>query len=236
MKIIIRYGEHCGYLVETPTWQWVFDWIKQPLPSLDKKTINFITHSHDDHFDRAILNQSFDYRVVSKDCEVAASKRVKVVEVGDVLTIDEVKITVLGSTDLGVSYLVESPETTLFYGGDLNDWHWEKESTCEEIKEMQEWFLWLIQPLKGKKVDFLFFDIDPRLEVDYDRGLRQLLEIFEAKVIFPMHFSWNKEEIETYYLQSAIDNLIEVKEINSVFEFELEVDDEKETTETNQNS
>lgn len=211
---------HCGYSVETEDQLLVFDWISGSIPETDKTKICFVTHSHQDHYNPAIFEMDFDYYIVSDDvdCELKTN-RIKV-KMGETVTIAGLEIHVYGSTDLGVSFEVIEKDLILFFAGDLNNWHWRLESTDEEIESMQNWYLALIEPLRNKKFNLIFFDIDPRLQVDYDLGIKQLLEIVKSEVIFPMHFTSDYESMKRYYEQTQIQNLVQVIEPQTSFEFQ----------------
>lgn len=220
MKIKVSYLHHCGYRVETKNTVLVFDWIKGVIEPSTKKKLCFITHGHRDHFEPSILNEDFETFIISDDINLEHRNDIVMVHPDQTLEIDGVTIEVLGSTDLGCSYYVEVDGCHLFFGGDLNNWHWSMESTSEEIKEMNDWYLELIQPLKDKQVDILFIDIDPRLEVDYDLGTRQLLELISPKAIFPMHFTSDLDAMKKYYATTQINNLVHVLEDETQFELD----------------
>lgn len=219
MKVNVTYLDHCGYVVETPEHLLVFDKIKGELPNSNKTKLCFITHGHSDHYQKEIFDENYDVFIVSDDID-ASHDKIKWVKCGDQLNVGSVNINVLGSTDLGVSFLVEVDGVTLFYGGDLNDWHWKTESTQDEIDEMNQWFTQLIEPLRDKKIDCLFFDVDPRLEVDIDQGLKQVLELCEARYIFPMHFTSNLNKIKEYYLNKTFPQMVEIVDPGTEIELE----------------
>ena len=56
---------------------------------------------------------------------------------------DLIKINAYGSTDVGGSFAVHVPEHnfSLFHAGDFNYWHWQKESTPQEITQAHDFFL-----------------------------------------------------------------------------------------------
>lgn len=220
MKCQVTYLHHCGYQVETDHSFLVFDWIEGKIKTSNKTKICFITHSHQDHYRPDVFEKDFDTFIVSNDVKTQSHDKIIWVKEGDQLSPLSLTLEVLGSTDLGVSYYVEVDGVHLFFAGDLNNWHWAKESTQEEIDEMNEQFLKKIKPLQGKNVDVLFIDIDPRLQVNYDLGAKQLLEIIQPKAIFPMHFTSDIHKIREYYATTQIENLIPVFEDNSEFELD----------------
>lgn len=220
MKCQVTYLHHCGYQVETDNLLLVFDWIEGKIKISNKDKVCFITHSHQDHYRPDVFDKDFDAFIVSDDVPTQSHDRIIWVKEGDKLNSLSLNVEVLGSTDLGVSYYVEADGLHLFFGGDLNNWHWSTESTQQEIDEMNQQFLDKIKPLQGKNVDVLFIDIDPRLQVDYDLGAKQLLEIIQPKFIFPMHFTSDINKMREYYATTQIENLVPVLDDNSQFELD----------------
>lgn len=53
---------------------------------------------------------------------------------GDTYSDDMISVKAFGSTDAGVSFMVETDGKKVFHAGDLNNWHWEDESTPQEVK------------------------------------------------------------------------------------------------------
>lgn len=220
MKTLVTYLGHCGYVVETENYQLVFDVIRGQIPHTNKKRIGFVTHGHADHYVESIYDDSFSVLVLSDDIENRVKQTTHVVKMGDELQIENLKLKVLGSTDLGCAYWVEVDNVKLFFSGDLNNWHWKTESTKEEVKEMNDWFLELLKPLENQEVDILFVDIDPRLKVDYDLGAKQMIELLHPRFVFPMHFASKQEEMNQYYMTTQIENLVKVNIEPSQFELD----------------
>ena len=125
------------------------------------------SHFHADHFNRQVLEWK---------------------EYSD----NNIKITAFGSTDVGISFMIEAEGKTLFHAGDLNNWHWMDESTEEEWKRDEQKFLNELKIIKEKydKVDIAMFPIDPRLGTEYMRGGKQFIDAIQTSTFIPMHF-WN---------------------------------------------
>lgn len=229
MKVCITYLFHCSFIVETQNYMLVFDWIKGEIPKSHKKRMAFITHGHADHFNPDIFNHDMDVWIVSNDINWPNSSSIVMVEAQDTLSLAGCEIEVYGSTDLGVSYLVQVDGLRLFFAGDLNNWHWKNESTQSEIKEMNQWYLELIKPLKDKQIDILFIDIDPRLEVEYDLGAKQLLELIHPSIVIPMHFTSNIVAFNEYIKTTQIPQLLPITKENTKIELILEKENDKYT-------
>lgn len=95
-----------------------------------------------------------------------------------------------GSTDVGVSFLVEVGGKKIFHAGDLNNWHWMDESSEAEWRGYEKNFLHELADLRSytSGLDLAMFPVDPRLGREYMRGARQFVEQVKTAVFVPMHF------------------------------------------------
>lgn len=232
MKIFYIY--HSGFAVETKNYKLVFDYYMEPKKNSggfkvedfiggEKQVLVFSSHSHGDHFKKEILkwrekNPNIKY-ILSDDID--EKTEAYFVKEGDKLTIDEVKVEVFGSTDLGVSYFVECDGDSFFHSGDLNWWAW-PDDTPEEEKYMKDLYEEKMAPitkdLEGKKVDYLFYPVDPRLEENSFLGIEDFLERVEVKNIVPMHM-WDKYEIASELEKKVEINVIKFeKNCEKIFE------------------
>ena len=69
---------------------------------------------------------------------------------GDVYEDENIRIEAFGSTDVGISFLIDLQGVRLFHAGDLNNWHWSEESTPQEIRKAEGDFLAEIKNLQQK--------------------------------------------------------------------------------------
>ena len=99
------------------------------------------SHFHPDHFNRDILSwkeQRPDIRYIfSKDIlkhRRATAEDAVYINKGDVYEDENIRIEAFGSTDVGISFLIDLQGVRLFHAGDLNNWHWSEESTPQEIR------------------------------------------------------------------------------------------------------
>ncbi len=205
----VWYLFHSGFAIKTPNHFIVFDYykdtpVRQP-PCLETGVINpseiqnnavlvFSSHSHYDHFNPTILK----WRTRIKDITYILSSDIKEKQADDILFVSQgnhydvngVQVDVLGSTDIGVSFLVGIDGLTIFHSGDLNWWHW-KEASENENLQMKIGYKTQIDLLKGKKIDLAFIPVDPRLEEFYMLSLDYFMKTAGAAMVFPMHFSDN---------------------------------------------
>lgn len=157
------------------------------------------SHFHADHFNRQVLewkkqkndikyifsHDIYKRRRIEKDAAIWLKK-------GEEYADNNIKITAFGSTDVGISFMIEAEGKTLFHAGDLNNWHWMDESPEEEWKRDEQKFLNELKIIKEKydKVDIVMFPIDPRLGTEYMRGGKQFIDAIQISTFIPMHF-WN---------------------------------------------
>lgn len=206
-KIKVTYLDHSGFAVVTEKAILVFDYYRDPSHALVKlgkehesmPVIFFVSHHHADHFNPEIFhllqNHKRDY-VISNDVDamlIPDNLAVAGVSPGD--TIEGlpggIMVKAYGSTDRGVSFVVTlSSGEKIFHAGDLNYWHWNEESTVEEVKKAYNSFVKVMQALmeENKHFDIAFFPVDPRLGADYADGARLFLENIAVDNFFPMHF------------------------------------------------
>lgn len=156
------------------------------------------SHFHPDHFNREILSWKSvrpDIRyILSKD--ILKHRRAKAEDAtyigkGDVYADEHIRIEAFGSTDVGISFLIDLQGIRLFHAGDLNNWHWSEESTEEEIRKAEGDYLAELKYLKQhtSAIDVAMFPVDSRIGKDYMRGAEQFVERIKTTIFAPMHFS-----------------------------------------------
>ena len=156
------------------------------------------THFHPDHFNREILTwkeQRPDIiYIFSKDIlkhRRATREDATYINKGDVYEDPNIRIEAFGSTDVGISFLIDLQGVRLFHAGDLNNWHWSEESTPQEIRKAEGDFLAEVKYLQqtALSVDVAMFPVDNRIGKDYMRGAEQFVERIKTAIFVPMHFS-----------------------------------------------
>lgn len=180
------------------------------------------SHFHADHFNRQVLewekqkndikyifsHDIYKRRRIEKDTAIWLKK-------GEEYSDNNIKITAFGSTDVGISFMIEAEGKTLFHAGDLNNWHWMDESPEEEWKRDEQKFLNELKIIKEKydKVDIAMFPIDPRLGTEYMRGGKQFIDAIQISTFIPMHF-WNDYTSANKFQEYARFRNINSPEIN----------------------
>ena len=170
------------------------DLLRRPVP-----LYVLASHFHADHFNPHIFSwreQKADVRyILSKDIwrhrrsccrDVEAHWLIK----DGTYTDDQLSVRAFGSTDVGVSFLLETEGLKIFHAGDLNNWHWSEESTPQEIRKAEGDYLAEIRDLQQESpaVDVALFPVDRRMGRDYMRGALQFVERIKTRIFVPMHF------------------------------------------------
>ncbi|WP_165023498.1 MULTISPECIES: MBL fold metallo-hydrolase [unclassified Dysgonomonas] len=215
----LTYIYHSGYAIEGDGFTIIIDYYKdsadnasegighKQLLQKEGKLYILCTHSHHDHFVPEIL----EWRKQRNDIIYIFSKEIldnlKIKDEGiiylDKLEIykdDTLEIKAFGSTDIGGSFLIRTKDKTIFHAGDLNNWHWNEESTPQEIEEAETYYSSELNLLTNEVTDInlAMFPVDPRLGKDYMKGAEQFVSIIKTDIFAPMHFDEAYKEIAAF--------------------------------------
>lgn len=204
----LTYIYHSGFAIETHNFTMIIDYSQDSLG--EKKGIVYdrllmrpyrlyvlSTHGHSDHFNPEILSwrkRRSDIRyIMSKDIEGLINENIPnltYLDKDQVFKDDLVEVDAFGSTDLGVSFRIKTEKKVIFHAGDLNNWHWNEESTPEEINDAQTAYHKELNHLAASTpmLDVAMFPVDPRLGKDYMLGAEEFLQKIPTKLFVPMHF------------------------------------------------
>ncbi len=226
MKTRVTYLDHSGFVVERDDVTVVFDYYRDPadaLPAIlrsrpDVPVLFFVSHHHEDHYNKAIFNMAQDHRrvyVLSDDIKGAKlSDELPVAWIHADGVIDGlpggVMVKAFGSTDVGVCYLLTFNDgVTCFHAGDFNYWHWADESTESEVRRAYAAFVHEMERIMAyvRGIDVVFFPVDPRMGTDYANGARLFMENIDVAHFFPMHF-WGDGAAATCFEDYATDNTV----------------------------
>lgn len=155
------------------------------------------SHFHPDHFNREVLTWKEQRPDVcylfSKDIlkhHRAQADDAIYINKGEEYIDDTLRVRAFGSTDVGISFLIDLQDTTLFHAGDLNNWHWSEESTPQEIRKAEGDFLAEVKLIR-QEIPFIrvvMFPVDRRMGKDYMKGAKQFIEQIKTTIFVPMHF------------------------------------------------
>lgn len=232
----IRYIYHSCFLVETDSSFLLFDYythkntpgdfdfseLIQEVFTSPKPLYILASHSHHDHFNYDLISwiekKPNTYYILSSDIKLySQTDNVYIVNEGDELTVNNLKLNIFGSTDEGVSFMVNTEGVNIFHAGDLNWWKW-YDDTPEEAKEMEDAFKNIISHIVNKdvEIDVAFFPVDSRLERNYLCGGKYFIDQLKPKILIPMHF-WNKYKTTSDFKAAMGDyesQIIEIKHTN----------------------
>lgn len=215
----LTYIYHSGFAIEGNDFTIIIDYYKDTSPDPGKGYVHsqllqrpgrlyvLASHSHADHFNPEILKwkeQRPDIQYLfSEDIRaqrMACFHDAVFLEKGEEWNDDLLKVQAFGSTDIGISFLLDVEMKRIFHAGDLNNWHWEEESTPEETQAYEHQFSEELNTLATftPYIDLAMFPVDPRLGKDYTRGARQFIEKIKTGWFAPMHFWENYDKANAF--------------------------------------
>ena len=133
----LTYIFHSGFVLETNKSILIFDYwldlngVVPPFLKKDKPIYVFSSHFHEDHFNKAIFEwrkqrEGITY-ILSKDIYKHRRTNKEDADVwlakGGTWSDSTLSVWALGSTDSGVSWIVETEGKRFFHAGDLNNWY-----------------------------------------------------------------------------------------------------------------
>ena len=203
MKVTLIY--HSGFLVETGEAYFLFDWFTGAIPPMlpGNPLFVFVSHAHGDHFSRKIFDLPADRFILSDDismisCPHTADIRDKIIrlgaheaaelplaETGDFLTIKTLK-----SNDLGIAFVLSTPEGSIYHAGDLNNWWWDGDA---EDKALEKSCHDELERIKGMHFAVAMIPYDLRLK-EPGRGIGDFLKYCTADRIYGMHLNGSRTE------------------------------------------
>lgn len=206
MKLIYIY--HSGFIIEGKEYAILIDYyqdtpeqyVHQHFLHHPGRLYVLSSHGHADHFNPEVLNWKNtrpDIRYILsediRDSQQAHFHDAIFLKKGEEWSDDLLKIKAFGSTDIGISFLLDIDDKRIFHAGDLNNWHWEEESTPEEVAEADANYRKELEILARHTddLDLVLFPVDPRLGKNYTRGARQFIDRIRTRQFAPMHF-WKK--------------------------------------------
>lgn len=215
-QALVSYFFHSAFTVSLQKTLLVFSYRQKDLPQLaesqylsekDFQGFNnilvFVPSASAAHHDPVIYTwkQSFPITYIMPPEAAKAAPRaanVRICREGDKFTIGHSEISVFGSTDTGVSYLVTAEGLSTFHAGDLNLWHWREENTLREIARAEALFYEKVAKIPKDVIDLCFFPLDPNQGGFYDAGANHFIMSLRPRVFFPMHFGMRSEIANEY--------------------------------------
>lgn len=234
MEVKVYHLFHSGVAVKTRDTLLIFDYYKDRTREDKRKLANgvvskkdlmqkdsvyvFVSHSHGDHFNPVI----FKWKEINKNIKYILSSDIKIskktlddnekifISKDKVKQVDKLTINTFGSTDKGVSYLVNFEDMKIFHAGDLNWWKW-KNISAEKQKIEEKDFKFEVDKLNGEEIDIAFIPVDPRLEDNYYLAGEYFIKTIKPELLVPIHFNNNynitekfAERMEKYTTETAV--------------------------------
>jgi len=203
MSTEIRYLYNSGFTVRTDRHFFIFDYyldtprgcgldkgVIDPEEMKDLNTVVFVSHRHPDHYNPKIFSwrKTVNHiRYILSD-DIRTSEEVLLVHPGQEYDLDDLRVRVLESTDVGAAFLIHADGLCIYHAGDLNLWYWDGEPD-DDNEEMKRRYQEQIDTLKGETIDIAFVPVDPRLGDNYLLGLDYFMNAIGAELAVPMHFS-----------------------------------------------
>ncbi len=206
-SLFVTFFHHSCVAVETGSTYLLFDYfpsepyISIPFPK-DKKIYIFASHGHGDHFHPSIFQGDFApgpiTYVLSDDIQGAPKgESIIWVKPHETYQLDDLTIQTFGSTDLGVSFLVNVKDSQVFHSGDLNWWHWKhfsnEENALERLNYQSE-----VNKLPTGSIDLAFVPVDPRLGEASHLAANYFIEQVRPKYLVPIHLQVGFEEMKAF--------------------------------------
>lgn len=214
----LTYIFYSGFALETEQSILIFDFWMDPAHVMEsvlqsqKPVYVLSSHFHEDHFTREIFEwkkrkPNVTY-ILSKD--ILRHRRASKGEAdawlakGASWSDERISVRALGSTDSGVSWIVETEGKRIFHAGDLCNWYARfltdtvpgqtiySEEFEEDIDPIAHEKQYLGELKDIRKVadsfDLVMFPVDARIGNGYTLGGRQFIERFKVGLFVPMHF------------------------------------------------
>ena len=199
----LTYLLNSGFMIRDEKTLLVFDDYEDPAgivdAAYDKGDFDnlyiFVTHAHFDHFGthiRAYAEKTSRYIFGS---DLKHTKRVKIFPTKKIIYMkhysewqdDAIKVWSYDSTDVGTSFLVQTPSgKRIFHAGDFNWWYWD-DDTPENIELAEKIFKRQLKRLNKLNADVAFFPVDGRLGVDQEKGAIEFVSKTNIKSFVAMH-------------------------------------------------
>ncbi len=229
----VTYIYHSGFALEAEGFTLIIDYFKdsgeQPAKGIvhdyllhrPGKLYVLVSHFHPDHFNPEVLTWKHErpdiISIFSKDIlkhRRAGKEDALYLPRFDTYRDDTLYIKTYGSTDVGVSFYIEAEGKRIFHAGDLNNWHWNEESTPRESAGYEKDYLHEIEAIHKEvsELDLVFFPVDPRLGKDYKKGAEQFVDRIKTDTFVAMHFdeAYDKANAFQTYAQSRGIRFIEL--------------------------
>ena len=214
MKLTYLYNS--GFAVECERYMIILDYFKDAKEGIVDNVITsypgmiyiLVSHWHPDHFNREVMRWKQKRQDIRYFFSEDIRQKMKWMDFSDVVFLEKGQtwkddllcVKAFGSTDIGISFLIEAEEKRIFHAGDLNNWHWNEESTPKASQAAERDFLNEVAFLAETttQLDLAMFPVDPRQGKDYMLGAKQFVERIRTSVFVPMHFGDSYDKAQAF--------------------------------------
>lgn len=215
----ITFIQHSSFFLELDEYVLLFDYFDGELPPLPKKDlIVFSSHHHGDHYHKRIFNLPAKEFILSDDIpidQVPNSEKIHWIAPHQTITVGNLVISTLKSTDEGVAFVISVDGKTIYFAGDLNNWFWEEEGAGytspmtqayrEELKRLPP------------HLELAFVPVDPRLGKWAFLGATDLLAQVTVDYLVPMHL-WGEFALVSSLRDEVQENTVTILAPNATGE------------------
>lgn len=215
----LSYIFHSGFVIEGDGYSILIDYYKDTGKTDQKGFVHdellkrsdtlyiLASHFHPDHFNPEILKWKEEKKniiyVLSKDIlkhRRAAKEDAIFIKKGECYEDENIHIKAFGSTDSGDSFLIKAGGKQIFHAGDLNNWHWQDESTPQEAAQAEKDYLKELEDIAKETdhLDLAMFPVDPRIGTNFMKGAQQFVARIKTDIFVPMHFWCRPKEIQSF--------------------------------------
>lgn len=212
--LTLTYLEHSGFMLELSTAVLIFDCYADPsgavaarLERTDKPVIYFVTHWHADHWDARILTAAVrfpgrityivDRETIRRYLTPVHPAGIHLIEAaegaqlnGEALAVPGIRaVSVFGSNDAGVSYVVDTDDGLIYHAGDLNDWDWQDADSPAMQTYYRSELAKIAAAYAGRCFDAAMVPVDQRLGERAFSGAEIFTEILSCTHLVPMHLN-----------------------------------------------
>lgn len=199
----ITYLLNSGFMVRDENILMLFDDFDDPSQMADRAVDKgnfdylyiFASHAHFDHFGTHIRAYAPKVSRYIFSSDIKRTKRVKMFPATDITFMrkysewqgEGIKVWSYDSTDVGVSFLIETKSgKRIFHAGDFNWWHWEEDNSENQLLA-ERVFKNQMKKLQGLDADIAFFPVDGRLGNSQEMGVTEFIKQTNIKSLVAMH-------------------------------------------------
>ncbi len=215
MKAVITYVHHNCFILKDSSRTFLFDYPDDRFltPRMREVVTNglrgskafvFASHSHQDHFNPKLMDLAettsqatfiLSEDIVERHPRFGKVENCIIIKPSKTYELEKIQINSFPSNDLGVAYLIQSGDRTVYFGGDLAKWSWD-DFTPRERHWMEEHFQNTIETLAKYRIDIAFENTDPRLP--NWAGAAEFIQTVKPKLFVPMHAFGDLHSLEGF--------------------------------------